>query len=503
MPLPFQEVNAYDSLEIAGILDLDDSPSEKRKFVCPLCGGWNLHAWATGKSGPHFLCHSGCGNKHFSNVDMAAVIWGMEPADACRALADRLGIAVLDPPKPPFAEVGRADGPDVARVLGLAGPEGGPYRCPQCGGADTLEPRGPRWWKCSTPSCPEMGFNHVDLAMRVWNLRPSRACLDLADRLGIGPAAPAVARPRPAPPKREAKPAVDPLDSIPGAVRPPAVYGEILSRLSLRGHGAVHIVERRRLDPREAAEYGFRSVSPKEWHDIVLPYLETLRDEELSAAGFPREDKNGTTRIWLPAGGRSHMLVMPYRAGVETVSLRFRDLSDDPDAIRYWSLKGANPPLPFNADALGASTVHIMEGEMNAFTLASFIYQIPATGKPGAGIWNDEWTARVKGADLVVGWYDNDLAGRRGARNDRKSMIRMHGEGWTERHWRRILLSCDASDLHRERELSALLHERPWDGPDALHTAAIVEAEEIRDGAEEEALRTARQEARMLEETVS
>lgn len=419
--------------------------------------------------------------------------YGITFPDAVRAVAGRLGIEIPDASKPPFKEVGRAEGPAVARALGLVGPEGGPYRCPGCGSDGTLTPRGAQWWLCSNAACPPMGYNHVDLAMRTSGLRPAEACRDLADRLGILGESPTLP-PLPTPVKQPAAPVVDPLDSLPNPVRPPQVYREILKRLTLRSSGAVHITDRRRLDPREAADYGFRSASPLEWHEMILPYLESLRDEELAAAGFPREtitthDGRTVTRIWLPRGGRSHTLVMPYRSGHRTVILRFRDLSDDPDAIRYWSLKGATPPMPFNADALESSTVHIVEGELNAYTLASYTYQVPAVGKPGAGIWNDRWTKLAGGVQLVVGWYDNDLAGRRGAQADRRSMIRVHGEEWTKRHWRRILLPADASDLHREHALAALLRARPWETEASLHTAEIVEAEEEHDRAEEERIR--------------
>ena len=97
----YETVNAADTGQVAELLGLTPA-RERHKYGCPECGSRdNLHAYTTGgRHGGGFYCWGGgCGPKgagHFSNVDLAAYVWGVEPRDACVRLADALGILVPD-----------------------------------------------------------------------------------------------------------------------------------------------------------------------------------------------------------------------------------------------------------------------------------------------------------------------------------------------------------------------------------------------------------------------
>lgn len=93
-PVPWAEVNAADARTVAAILDLTPS-RERGKFACiaPGCSSSDaMHAYAPPGSG--FYCWS-C-TTSISNVDAAAIVWGLPAVDACRRLADQLGVFVLD-----------------------------------------------------------------------------------------------------------------------------------------------------------------------------------------------------------------------------------------------------------------------------------------------------------------------------------------------------------------------------------------------------------------------
>jgi hypothetical protein len=205
-----------------------------------------------------------------------------------------------------------------------------------------------------------------------------------------------------------------------------------------------------------------------------MPYLEALRDEELAAAGFPRETTDGNTRIILPWGWWNRpLLLLPYRDEHDVLAIRFRNLdpalktarTDDP---KYLTLRAASPLWPFNAAALrGIGTIHIVEGELNAYTLAEPPYRVAAIGTPGAGTWRDEWSTALAATETIVAWYDDDKAGRRGAQRLYESLSAAHGEAWVIRRWRTMIVTNDANQLHQERRLGRLLRDRPWDHPDA------------------------------------
>jgi hypothetical protein len=207
--------------------------------------------------------------------------------------------------------------------------------------------------------------------------------------------------------------------------------------------------------------------------------MAAFSDDELLAAGFPRRGR----RVWWPGFGRAPLLVLPVRDGPRLAGLRFRNLGDPEEnrCPRYVSPKDANPDAPFNAEALsgGAPVVHVVEGELNAFVLAGDPYRACAAGLPGAGSWQDAWALRIPDVTRrVVGWFDDDEAGRKGAARLRDSLARVRGREWARARWRLLLLARDPCDLHVDGELAALLRRAPW---------TLQDVDELWAGADEDA----------------
>jgi len=99
MTLPFREVNERLTGEQAAREVGLKAARERRKFACPSCDSSDgLHGYP--KPGAGSYCFA-CGTS-FSAVDLAVAAWGLTPADACRRLADRLGIAYDGPCAPPM-----------------------------------------------------------------------------------------------------------------------------------------------------------------------------------------------------------------------------------------------------------------------------------------------------------------------------------------------------------------------------------------------------------------
>lgn len=473
MALPWADVNLSAPARVAEILELPRSPHGGRKRWCPFCGGRNFSPLKRA-----FYCYSGCGGKAYSNVDTAARHWGTDAAEACRRLAGELGIAFAGT-DPPWGEVAAQASPDVAAVLGLRRADGEwLWDCPSCGGAGTLRSYRRRW-RCGGAACAgdeQHGWRgHVDLAMAVWRTTPVDACFRLAAALRGAPPDPP---PAPRPPV-EAEPdarerALAQVRSRSGARLPEEFYRLLLGHLRLGPLGRAELLGRG-IEPLLAEAYGFRSSEPGEWRSRILPLMAAFADDELLAAGFPRQPppRNGAARrprlAWWPGFGRAPLLVIPVRDGTRLAGIRFRNLGD-PESTRcprYVSPKDANPDAPFNAEALerGAPTLHVVEGELNAYVVAGDPYRARAVGLPGAGSWQDPWALRIPDVTrLVVGWFDDDEAGRKGAARVRDSLARMRGHEWARARWRRLLLDHDACELHREGRLAALLRRAPWTG---------------------------------------
>lgn len=90
--LPWQDVNEVEAARVADLLGLEThkgTRKEARKYVCPLHGGLSLHAYYGPGGG--FYCWGACG-RAYSNVDLAAEVWHVEPSEACERLAGLLGL---------------------------------------------------------------------------------------------------------------------------------------------------------------------------------------------------------------------------------------------------------------------------------------------------------------------------------------------------------------------------------------------------------------------------
>ena len=86
-PLPWQAVNSEPAQRVAGLLGLEKA-REARKFACVSCSSSDaLHSFPNGG----FHCFS-CG-RSWSNVDAAALALRIEPGDACRLIAEQLGVS--------------------------------------------------------------------------------------------------------------------------------------------------------------------------------------------------------------------------------------------------------------------------------------------------------------------------------------------------------------------------------------------------------------------------
>jgi hypothetical protein len=475
MPLPWSAVNESAPAAVAEVLELPRSPHGGRKLCCPFCGGRSFAALKRA-----FFCYSRCGGRSYSNVDTAARAWGIDSAEACRRMAGALGLQAGGP-EAPWREVSGYGTPEVAAALGLrAGTGRWRWECPACGGSSTLRSYRHRW-RCGSSKCSRDEHHgwrgHVDLAVSVWRTSPVDACFRLAAALrpSRGAGAPreivAVAPPG-VPGPREA--ALMAMRGRPGATHPDVLYGLLLNHLRLGPLGRGELA-RRRLDVARAETYGFRSVEPGEWRARVLPFMAAFTDDELTAAGFPRERTvhrpHATPTPWWPGFGRAPLLVIPVLDGPRIAGLRFRNLGDPAltRCPRYVSPKDAVPDVPFNADGLasGARSVHIIEGEVNGYVVTEYPYRQEASGLLGAWTWQDGWAERIQDATrYVVGWFDNDEAGRKGAAKVRTGLARVRGAEWARFRWREMLVNRDTSDLHISGDLPGILRSSPWTAQD-------------------------------------
>jgi hypothetical protein len=471
MSLPWSSVNESPPAAIAEILELPKSPHGGRKLCCPFCGGRNFAPLDRA-----FFCYSGCGGKSFSNVDTAARVWGVGSAEACTRLAAILGLQTSGN-EVPWKEVSTYVTAEVAAALTLtAGKDRWLWDCPSCGGSSTLRSYRRRW-RCQSISCSRderQGWRtHVALAVAVWRTSPVDACHRLAAELrsrSLPVAIPSLelrARPEGPSPRELALAAIQ---NRPGATPPHRLYELLLSHLRLGAAGRAELTSRG-LDIARAERYGFRSVELGEWRARVLPFMAAFHDDELVAAGFPRERSRQTQHSaytpWWPGFGRAPLLVIPVLDGARVAGIRFRNLGDPATTRcpRYASPKDVNPDAPFNARALasGARTLHIVEGEVNGYVLTVPPYQQQAVGLLGAWTWQDSWAERIQDAThYVVGWFDNDPAGRKGAAKVRIGLANARGHEWARQRWRAMLVDRDTSEQHVSGDLAIIVRASPW-----------------------------------------
>lgn len=153
------------------------------------------------------------------------------------------------------------------------------------------------------------------------------------------------------------------------------------------------------------------------WHRALLRNKSRLRD-------FRR------------ARGLSLRIIKEYQIGwdeeTKSYTIPIRNADGIPFNVRHyrlnaesgrkiWSVKGLGTPRLFPERILQKhSSLVICEGELDA--LIAIQNGFPAvTGTGGASVWNDGWAKMFEGKSVVV-MYDNDEAGRGGARRVARSL---------------------------------------------------------------------------------
>lgn len=345
--------------------------------------------------------------------------------------------------------------------------------CPMHGGDGPnlslyRNPSGPgELWRCHS-ACGTSGGG-VELVAALTGRTPADVLRDLAPRAGVvlergGLSQVGTRPPRPLPRQRETPrpapaPVADPCADLRAAgvipASPDAVHTALVRHLALGDAGAAYLAGRG-LDPAAARAYGFRSLETRaDWDSLEAFLADNYTPEERTAAGLgTRPDLAGRP-----------VLVLPYRTadGAGCCGVRFRSL----EGKEYRSLKGYSYPVPFNADALaGAEEVHLVEGEMNAYTLHT--YGLAALGLPGANAGLPPgWLAALRPVVRLVAWYDADPAGEKARKKLAAALADALGVEWVARHGRRMTIpkrdGCkDANDLHRRGELAPLLERAEW-----------------------------------------
>jgi hypothetical protein len=356
----------------------------------------------------------------------------------------------------PYRAVNDVDAATVAAHLRLRrARERRKFACPIHEGRDSLHAyeRGGFycWGACGR------AYSNIDVAMIVWRVTAAEACARLAATFGLVATGTYDARPF----RGGAAPAQTPplsvgrrdviaaLHRLPNPALPPVLYADFLRITDLTAPGADYL-DGRGIDSERAVRDGFRSIDGRREWDELRGHFATYRLEERQAAGL----------VFMPWSGYAPALVIPYWFRGHVVGLRFRRLTDW--TPKYSSLIEANPPLPFNADALGADEVHCVEGELNAYTLT--LYDLSAVGIAGAGVWRDDWTPRLRNARRIVLWFDADEAGDRGAERVRDSLAATFGRAWVEERGRRIVLPPgeDANSLHVDGKLDDRIRRAAW-----------------------------------------
>jgi hypothetical protein len=382
----------------------------------------------------------------------------------------------------PWNEVNARAGYEVAKLLEPHGLEPAHERykwaCPTCTSSDGFHtwPRGGRRSKCYV--CKTQ-LTNVDLAAAVRGEDPRDACRWLAGQLRIyvepwtpgGPAAPCTNPPMPKEVARPPTP-MEALLALPNPILPTVLYSDMLERSTLTPGGAAYL-RRRGIPTGFARSLGFRSLDgPGAWSALRKHLATAYPPETLRAAGFPPNDKG----VWIPFGGLLPMLLIPFRQGGETIFVRMRTIGPPPKRLRHvipdWDAPRNRyrapvhvvPSMPFNADAMAAGVVHLVEGELNATTLILPSYGLNAIGLPGAGVMEPEWTQVLGYARMIVTWYDDDLAGRLARASLDAAFTAVHGAEWTATHVFHMNLpgKRDPNQLHCERALARIVDSAPW-----------------------------------------
>lgn len=356
----------------------------------------------------------------------------------------------------------------------------GRCRCPVHGGdnPDAFSVANGKGWHCFTGDCGK--GDGVALVALLTGRERVDVLRELAPRAGVfldvRPAGGTryhkpPARPRPIPREAPAPPppwwAAD-LDAVRAGGMIPASSAEVhtllFAALTLGPAGRAYLTERG-FPARAAEAYGFRSVEhPDEWRRVEAVLAENFLPAERAQAALDHLP----TR-YAPA------LLIPYRSpdGAAVVGVNCRALCATLEP-RYRKPKGASLSVPFNAPALegltGADTVHIVEGELNAYTLHGYGARAVSLGSATSPAAVVEALARaVITAGRVVLWFDDDTAGAKGFRAAcdglaphiraaaappvvvRQRITKAHDGD-----------AKDINDLHRAGALAAVIEEAAW-----------------------------------------
>jgi len=342
--------------------------------------------------------------------------------------------------------------------------------CPIHGGdnPEAFSVKNGKGWHCFTGDCGS--GDGIGLVALLTNRKRLEVLRELAPRAGVfldtsSPAprqfvkSPAVSPPS-APRVKDAPPpawweaelaALRAEGMVPAS--PAVVHTSLSHHLTLGDRGAAYLAGRG-LDPDAARAYGFRSLETAvEWSALRAFLAESYLPVEQTVAGVAA----------IPLTGRA-VLVLPYRTadGTGWDGIRLRSL----EGKEYRSLKDFTLPMPFNAPALSrADEVHLVEGEMNAYTLHT--HGLAALGLDGAKKWRSQWTAALRPVARLVAWYDDDPAGNEGWQKLTETLAAGIGRQWTLDRVRRVRIpkrdGCkDANDLHQRGVLAPHLERAEW-----------------------------------------
>jgi hypothetical protein len=385
------------------------------------------------------------------------------------------GRRLLDPL--PWTEVNARDSAEIAgRILGLQkAKEPRKYECLECSSSDALQAYQKGGLKCY--SCGKR-WSNVDAVVARRRLSPAEACRFLAEAFGIPlpPEGPSN-RPRSAPvrpPETKVRLDLDKEEAPAILAARSAVYASTLEILGegRKGEEALseagrRYLDSRGLDPDASGWYGFRSLEGRQdWRRLGAELSRLYAEAELMAAAWWISKDNGPPQYAPPFGGGFPALVIPYwTLGGKLSGLRFRRLDAADKKDRYRDLTGLQPSVPFGTypalEGEGLKTrpvVHVVEGELNAWTL--HLRNELAIGLPGAGRpWLKKWSVWLQRAGLIVLWFDEDDAGRKGYRAAVDALADAHGRTWVRETVRRIRLPAgmDTNALALKGELEAYL----------------------------------------------
>jgi DNA primase len=283
------------------------------------------------------------------------------------------------------------------------------FRCPfHEDHRPSLSVRGP-WFYCF--ACGAKG-DVFDLVGHLLGCSFREAVEAVCQYLGLqSPSVPGRQRQRPVPARVVARPSADEKPAIPLERRV-----EILTRFARAtwvepkipdDHPALDYLDQRGISPALARAKGIGFVGDYRAAQETLLKLFPL--SELQASGLFND--KGNLRLF------RHRLILPFLFDRDAYGLQARNIDwknkdeDGPKEILVGS-----PRIPFNSDILAGEIeqVFLTEGAIDCLSLSEL--GLPAVGIPGALGFKPEWAALFAGVPEIVIAFDQDEAGRRGAR---------------------------------------------------------------------------------------